>query len=120
MHSAPSSVQSLHLGLVPSHLDFRERQISHCPTVSAAEKIRMIQDCLQLWWLSASDSQRPHLCSSSSTDWCRPGYSARSRSGARSSWIPSRLRTETSSEPFEQSLESPHERIVQLDGRWAT
>lgn len=30
MQSAPSSVQSLHLGLVPSHLDFRERQISHC------------------------------------------------------------------------------------------
>lgn len=29
MHSAPSSVQSLHFGLVPSHLDFRERQTSH-------------------------------------------------------------------------------------------
>lgn len=30
IHSAPSSVQSLHLGFVPSHLDFRDRHISHC------------------------------------------------------------------------------------------
>ena len=29
IHSAPSSVQSLHLGFVPSHLDFRDRHISH-------------------------------------------------------------------------------------------
>ena len=30
MQSAPNSVQSLHFGLVPSHLDLRERHISHC------------------------------------------------------------------------------------------
>jgi hypothetical protein len=30
MHSALSSVQSLHFGLVPSHLDFLDRHISHC------------------------------------------------------------------------------------------
>lgn len=30
MHSAPSSVQSLHFGLVPSHRDLRERHTSHC------------------------------------------------------------------------------------------
>ena len=41
MHSAPSSVQSLHLGLVPSHRDFRDRQISHCSEVSAIEIVRM-------------------------------------------------------------------------------
>jgi len=30
MHSAFSSVQSLHFGRVPSHRDFRDRHISHC------------------------------------------------------------------------------------------
>lgn len=29
MHSAPSSVQSLHFGFVPSHRDFLDRQTSH-------------------------------------------------------------------------------------------
>ena len=37
MHSAPSSVQSLHFGLVPSHRDFRERHISHCSMMLAMQ-----------------------------------------------------------------------------------
>ena len=34
MHSAPSSVHSLHFGFVPSHLDFLDRQISHLVNVN--------------------------------------------------------------------------------------
>ena len=40
MHSALSSVQSLHLGLPPSHFDFLPRQILHYRVLAIVDEYR--------------------------------------------------------------------------------